>query len=116
MSNSIVFSKYNLPKINENIDNKTVYVRTENKQNRKVIRNQSQITELQNKLYYEKCDEFDRLSSYANNIDKLEDTLNKQYEKGADRIFDRLGVKHSKENLILLTEFLLFDECSSKFN
>ena len=116
MSNSIIFSKDNLPNVNDNIDNKDIYVKTSNNKLKKVIRNQNEINELMNKLYYKKCNEFDRLSSYAYNNDYLEDIKDNYYEKGMDRVFDRLGVKHSNENLLLVTEFLLFNECSKQFD
>ena len=116
ISEQVIFSRDNLPNSIEDIENKEVFIKIDDEKIRKVVRNEYEINKLAQKLYFKRCEEFDKLSSYANNKDYLDETYNKKYEKGFDRIFDRLGVAHSMQNTLTLIEYLLFDECSKKFS
>lgn len=112
---TIICSKDFIP-TEQDIVNKNVYVKTDDYEKpRLVVRNQQQLDELVDKLYYKKCIEFNKLSQYALGNDYLEDIAYNVYERGTDRILDRLGVFHTQDNLHLLFEYLLFDRCSKKF-
>lgn len=80
---------------------------------KRAMRTEAEINILANKLGNEKCQEYDALGDYEDN---LEEVQNGNFESIHEKIFARMGVKNSVENLLRLSYYLLFDEVPERFD
>lgn len=80
---------------------------------KRVMRTESEINILAKKLANEKCREYDALGNYEDN---LEEVQNGSFDSIHEKIFARMGVKNSTENLLRLSYYLLFGEVPERFD
>ena len=85
----------------------------DNGHSKRVMRTESEINILAQKLANEKCQEYEALGDYEDN---LEDIQNREFETIHEKIFARLGVKNSTENLLRLSYYFLFNEVPERFD
>jgi len=83
---------------------------------KKVVRTQEELDSLMQKLYFEECEEFSRLTSNGRNEDHLREVSMSDFEKGHEYLFARMNVQNTAKNLLILTYYLLFDEINERFD